>query len=167
MQSLDIISVNFWQILVSLCNLLILFFVIKKFLFAPVEKMLSARQAEIDKQYDKADEALSSAKHMENEWSEKMTSADNDADKIIKAASENADRQSRAIIDGAKSEASAIIDRAKLSAELEIKNAQDGIKREIVDVSTAISEKILEREINEDDHKALIDSFISEIGDKK
>ena len=32
-QSLDIISVNIWQILISLANLLIMFLILKRFLF--------------------------------------------------------------------------------------------------------------------------------------
>ena len=54
---------------------------------------------------------------------------------------------------------------AENEAALERKKAIDGIKREIVDVSGAIAEKMLEREINSDDHRALIDSFIENIGD--
>ena len=36
------ISVNIWNIVISLCNLLIIFLVVKKFLFGPVQKMLDA-----------------------------------------------------------------------------------------------------------------------------
>jgi len=43
MPTLDVISVNIWSILISLCNLLILFFIIKKFLYKPVRKMLAER----------------------------------------------------------------------------------------------------------------------------
>ena len=57
MQSLDIISVNLWQILISLANLTILFLLLKKFLYKPVTKMLVARRAEIDSQYSDAQNA--------------------------------------------------------------------------------------------------------------
>ena len=40
MQSLEVISVNIWHILISLCNLLILFLIVKRFLFKPVKKAL-------------------------------------------------------------------------------------------------------------------------------
>ena len=56
--------------------------------------------------------------------------------------------------------------QAKESAELEIKKAEKTIKDEIVDVSYALTEKLLEREINEKDHDNLIDSFIDEIGEE-
>ena len=57
MQTQDIISVNVWQILISLCNLAILFLILKKFLYQPVKKALARRQADLDAQYAKADEA--------------------------------------------------------------------------------------------------------------
>ena len=57
MQTLEVISVNLWQILISLLNLLILFLLFKKFLFKPVNDMLAKRQSEIDARYDAADEA--------------------------------------------------------------------------------------------------------------
>ena len=57
------------------------------------------------------------------------------------------------------------LNRKQAEAALERKKAKEGIKQEIVDVSACLSEKILEREIKQADHKKLIDSFISEIGE--
>ena len=48
MQSLDVISVNVWQILFSLANLLLLFILIKKLLFKPVKNVLDKRQESLD-----------------------------------------------------------------------------------------------------------------------
>ena len=51
MQNLEVISVNIWHILISLCNLLILFLILKKFLYAPVKKVMAQRRASIDESY--------------------------------------------------------------------------------------------------------------------
>ena len=48
MQFLDVISVNIWAILASLANLLLLTWILKRFLFKPVKKMIDERQKEID-----------------------------------------------------------------------------------------------------------------------
>ena len=48
-----------------------------------------------------------------------------------------------------------------------MKKAEEGIKKEIVEVSTALANKLLEREINAEDHRELIDSFIEKIGDEE
>ena len=54
MFNLDVISVNIWAILASLANLLILTWILKRFLFKPVKKMLDARRAAIDADYAQA-----------------------------------------------------------------------------------------------------------------
>lgn len=165
MQSLEVISINLWQILVSLCNLLILFLIFKKFLFKPVKKMLAERQAAIDGQYERAKEAEDSALEMKKTWDNKMESADTEADAIVKRAAAEAERQSRITLEETRVKAEQMIARAEADAELELKKAEDGIKREIVYVSAALSEKMLAREIKTEDHRALIDSFISSIGE--
>ena len=58
MQTLEVISVNIWQIIISLANLVILTLILKKFLYSPVRKMLAQRRAVIDTQYADADTAL-------------------------------------------------------------------------------------------------------------
>ena len=57
MQTLDVISINLWQMLVSLANLVLLFLAVKKFLYKPIKKMLATRQESIDKQYSDAEKA--------------------------------------------------------------------------------------------------------------
>ena len=93
MPTLDVISVNIWSILISLCNLLILFFIIKKFLYKPVRKMLAERQAAVDKVYSEADEALRSAEQDRLTYSQKLEHADSECDALLKSAKENADRR--------------------------------------------------------------------------
>ncbi len=164
MQSLDVISVNIWQIVISLCNLAILFLIVKKFLFKPVRKMLDERKAAVEKEYAAAEEAKQSAEKSMAEWDEKMKSAKNEADEIIRKASENAAILSNKMTAEAKEKADAVIRHAKNEAELEYKRAADGVKQEIADVSAAIAEKVLEREINENDHRSLISDFLGQIG---
>jgi len=105
MPTLDVISVNIWSILISLCNLLILFFIIKKFLYKPVRKMLAERQAAVDKVYSEADEALRSAEQDRLTYSQKLEQADSECDALLKSAKENADRRGSEIISDAQSQA--------------------------------------------------------------
>lgn len=165
MQTLDVISVNIWQILISLVNLFLIFIIIKKFLFKPVKKVLDKRQAELDEQYSAAAKAQAEADENRDLWETRLSAANTEADEIIKKAADNARSREDKMIADAKDRADSIIRSAQTEAELERRKAAEGIKREIVEVSGALTEKMLEREINTDDHRALIDSFINEIGD--
>ena len=165
MQTLDVISVNIWQILISLINLFLLFLIFKKLLFKPVKKVLDQRQKELDDQYAAASDAEQRANENRQAWEDKLSEVDAKADAILQDATDNAKYRGEKIVSEAKERADAIIRTAQTEAELERQKAVDGIKREIVEVSGALTEKMLEREINTDDHRVLIDSFIEKIGD--
>jgi len=165
MQPSEIISVNLWQILVSLLNLVILFLIIKKFLYQPVKNVLKSRQDRIDEKNNMADRYLSEAENTKAELEARLNDAENKADEILNEATVNAQRRKEKIISEARDEADAIVRQAKTNAELEMKRAESDIKAQIVDVSFELSKKIIEREIKEEDHHKLIDSFIEQIGD--
>lgn len=165
MQSLEIISINLWQILISLCNLLILFLILKKFLYNPVKKVLADRQAALDSQYEAVDDAKSDALKMKRLWQDKISTAETEANNIISNAVKNAEKQSDTILNETREQAGQILRQAEIDAELRYKKSEAEIKKEIVCMSTALSEKMLGREINTDDHRNLINSFISEIGE--
>ena len=165
MQSLDVISVNIWQILISLCNLVILFLILKKFLFKPVQKVTQTRRAELDDIYSEAKAAQTRADMNEKEWSEKLAAVKAESDTIIKNANERAARRGEEIVSDAREKADGIVREAQTQADLEHKKAQAQIKKEIADVSSAISEKVLGREISAADHRDLIERAIAEMGE--
>ena len=165
MQPSEIISVNIWQIVVSLCNLVILFLIVKKFLYKPVCKMLKDREELLAKQKDEARQCLEDAQSTKAELEEQLATAEVRADEILAEASAQAERRREKIAEEARAEAEAIVTQAKNEAELAKKQAEEEIKTQIVEVSFALGEKLIEREIKEEDHHQLIDSFISQIGD--
>ena len=165
MQTLDIISVNLWQILISLANLLIISLIVKRFLYKPVKNILAKRQAELDAQYEAAAEAEKSANESRAEWEDRLSTAREQADGIIRTATENANRRSETIITEAKDKAEHIVKKAGEDAVLTKKKAEAEIRREVADISVALAEKMLEREIDGDAHRDLIDSVIEKIGD--
>lgn len=165
LQSLEVISVNLWQIVISLANLVILFLIIKKFLFKPVKKVLKQRQTAMETQYTAAEEAKAQALADKDAWEQKMQNANAEADAMIQEAASKAQTRGDRIVSDAREKADGIIRQAQTAAELERRKAEDGIKKEIVDISAVLTEKMLGREINTQDHRAMIDSFIEGLGD--
>ena len=164
-QSLGIISVNLWGILISLANLLIIFLILKRFLWKPITKTMNQRQAMVDKQFADAAEAEAKANEDKAQWSEKLATADDEAAARIAAADETARRHGDRVIAEAKEKAQGIIRQAEAEAELERQKATASIRDEIADVSAELAQKMLEREINAEDHRAMIASFLDEVGD--
>ncbi|MDY6340597.1 MAG: F0F1 ATP synthase subunit B [Saccharofermentans sp.] len=167
MQNLDIISINIWQVVISLANLVILFLILKKFLFEPVKKIKAQRENEIETQYKKAEKARKEADDLKAGWEDKITTADQKADEIISEAVERANERNEIMLYESREKADQIIRKAKADIERDRREARETIKKEIVDVSQVISEQIIGREINMDDHRDLIDDAIDKLGETK
>jgi len=165
MQALEVISINLWQVLISLANLTILYKLVKKFLYKPVKRTIAARQAAIDEQYRAAAEAEAAANASREEYAAKLEAANATAEGIIHDAVVNAGRRGDRIVADARSKAEQIVRQGETEAAMEIKKAQESIRREITDVSAAMAEKLLKREMNMDDHSRMIDDFLNEMGE--
>ena len=165
-ESLGVISLNIWHILISLINLVILFLVIKKFLFKPVKNMFAKREQELADKYAKADDAVEKATADRLAWEEKLANAKNEADEIISNATTVAKKRAEQIVSEAGGQAEIIVSQAKVEAKLEIEKARSEFKNEVVEISTAVAEKMLEREVKKSDHDKLIDDFIAKLGEE-
>ncbi len=166
MQSLPVISVNIWQMVAALGNLVLLFLIAKKFLYKPVKNMLAARRNAIDSDYNAAQQAKEQAEADKQKYEDKLQDARAEADSVIKSAVSTAAAREKEILNQAKERADGIIRQAEAQAELEHKKAEASVRKEIVEVSSVLTEKLLEREVSADDHKHFIDSFIESIGDE-
>ena len=93
MQSLSIISVNIWQILISFANLAILTWIIKKFLFKPVKKVMDARRETIDSAYARADAAEAEAEEHRKNYAAAMAAVNQTTDQMINQAARDAERR--------------------------------------------------------------------------
>ena len=165
MQNLDVISVNLWQLLVSLVNLVLLFLIVKKFLYKRVKAMLKARESAIQSDYDDAAAAKQRAEADQLAYEQKLAAAKEQSDSIIRSAVGIAERREQEILDAANAKADGIVRQAEAEALLERKKAEDAVRKEIVEVSSLLTEKVLEREVSAADHQHFIDAFIESIGD--
>jgi F-type H+-transporting ATPase subunit b len=160
------IGVDFWTALAVLINTLLLYYVLKKFLFVPVMKMIEERQAEIDGMYLDAANARENALSMESEYKEKLSVAAETGANMVKEAVARGQLREEEIIRQANVQASAILEKASQDIALEKKKAINDAKDEISGIAMSIAEKVVGRELNGADHAALVDSFIDRLGDQ-
>lgn len=159
------IGVDFWTALFTLLNFLAVFFVGKHFLWGPVMNIIQTRQKEIDDMYSEADTARVSAKAMETEYKEKLSSAVETSERIVKDAVARGQAREEEILRKANAEADAILDKAAKDIAMEKRKAINEAKDEISGLAMAIAGKVVERELNQQDQKGLIDSFIDGLGE--
>lgn len=162
----NFIGLNPWTALFTLCNLVIVFLILKKFLFQPVNKMIDDRQREIDDLYNDAANAKSEAETLRADYDRKLTEAKSASAEIISEANSEANRRSEEILRQARIDAEALREKAGVDIALERKRAINEAKGEISRIALDIAEKVVERELDSADQERLIEGFLRDMGDR-
>ena len=159
------VSVNLWTSIFTLVNLLVLFLVMKKFLFKPVKKMIDERQQEIDNLYADADASKEAAASLKEQYEARLSEANAEKEEILRVAHRKARLREEEILKQAQEKASHTLRRAEEQIALEKKRALNDIKDEVSGMAVEIASVVLARDIQAKEHSALIDSFIENLGE--
>ena len=154
-----------WTLLFQWGNLLILYLVIKKFLFGPIQNIIESREKEVQALYDAAEQAKNDAAAMKEEYSEHLANAKDEANEILKIANKKATVRGEEIIRDAQEKAAAIVARADVQIEMERKHAFEEVKQDISDIALLAASKVVERELSAEEHERLIGEFIENVGE--
>ena len=154
-----------WTFVAQICNLFIQVYLIKRFLFKPVNEMLEKRKALADAQIREAEKAKADADAIKTEYEQNMKEAKEKANEILTTAQRTAALQSEEVLKEAASQAAALKSKAESDIAQEKRKAVNEIKDEIGGMAVEIAGKVIEREISEEDHAKLIDEFIVNVGE--
>ena len=154
-----------WTFVAQICNLFIQVYLIKRFLFKPVNEMLEKRKALADAQIREAEKAKADADAIKTEYEQNMKEAKEKANEILTTAQRTAALQSEEMLKEAASQAAALKSKAESDIAQEKRKAVNEIKDEIGGMAVEIAGKVIEREISEEDHTKLIDAFIANVGE--
>ncbi|MBS6194001.1 MAG: F0F1 ATP synthase subunit B [Clostridiales bacterium] len=165
MQVQDLVGIVPWTFIAQIANLFIQVYLIKRFLFKPINQMLEKRKAMADAEIQEAVKAKDEANAMKAEYEQNMQEAKNKANEILVTAQKTAAIQSEEMLREASAQAAAIKVKAENDIAQEKRKAVNEIKGEIGGMAMEIAGKVIEREICEEDHVKLIDEFISNVGD--
>ena len=160
----DFVGVNLWTMLFAWLNLLILYFILKKLAFGPLKNMIDSRQREIDDMYSDAEKSRADAEAMKADYEERMGNAKEESEEIVKAAIRRAQLREEEILREAEGKAERVLERAEEQIELEKKHMVNEVKDEVSKMAIDIASAVIERDVSEDEHKRLIDSFIDKMG---
>lgn len=161
----SLVNFNYWTLIAQLCNFGIQLLLFKRFLFEPVKKILEKRQAEVNNIYTEAEKANIDAQEAKQSYESHLAGARIEAEEITSKAVASAKAQGEQIVSAARTEAEQLRTKASADIELERQRAMSEAKGEISKMAVEIASKLVEKEIDEETHSALIDKFIDEIGE--
>ncbi len=134
-----------------------------KFIWPPLMGAIEERQQKIAEGLAAADNAQKSLAQSQDKVAEELKAARGKANEIIEQAHQRANQ----LIDTAKHDAIAEGSRQRALADAEIvaaaNRAKEDLRKQVSALAVAGAEKLLKREIDANDHKALIEDLAAQL----
>jgi F-type H+-transporting ATPase subunit b len=150
-----------WTLVIFLLVVLVL----GKFAWGPLLSGLQQREEFIRRSLQEAKDDREAAEARLAEYEAKLAAAGAQAEEIVDQGKRNAESARLSIEDKARDEADKMIERAKREIELAKQSAIKDLYATSSDLATEIASRILQRELNPQDHEKLIADSIRELGD--
>lgn len=154
-----------WNLLYTIINLLILYLLMRKFLFKPISEVMEKRQQIIDESLANAENSERKADELKAHWENEVKTVREQSELMIAEARNTARAEYDRIVDEADKEAGRIVTDARSSMNMEREQILSGAKAEIAELAMSAAEKILEESSTEAMNKSMYDKFLAETGD--
>ena len=151
-----------WNIIEAVANVIILFVLLRIFLFKPINKMKDERTRTIQDNLDSAEKARKEAEELRQQYDDSISSAKEEANKIIMKAHEDAEADKAAILKKSQDEAEEIVAAAGKAAENERKRIIQQAQTQIADLAIEAASKVVGANLDDEKNRRLVDEFLSE-----
>lgn len=153
----------FWTIV----TFALLLGVLWKFAWNPILGALEAREEAIRKTIDDAEALQAEAEALLEEHRQKLAEARSEGNRILDEARQAGESMKQDILEKARHEAERTVERAQRQLELETEQAIQTIRSRAVDLALKAAEKVLERSLEDADHRRLADEAVAELVEKR
>jgi F-type H+-transporting ATPase subunit b len=159
---LDALGLNPLVVLFHIVNFLILLFLLQKFLYKPVLKMLDDRALAIRESVEAAERMKQESAQADQERLEALREARRQAEEIVSRAMQEADRLRAERLQAAQEEAQRIITRAQQEATAEQQQAMQELRAQVADLAVAAAGRVINRNLDSETNRALVAEFLAD-----
>lgn len=152
------------NLLLTVVNLLVLLFLMKKFLYQPVLGVIEKRRELIEQQFSSAEAAKKEAEQLKTEYEGCLAGAKKERQESLLAAQAQAREEYDKIIADADEKAKKIVADAKKAGEEERDKALKQAQTQIAGLAVAAAAKIVSQTQGEQSDRAAYDAFLKEAG---
>ncbi len=159
----SVVSFNFATFVWTLGTFLFTLWFLSKFAWPALTKNMEAREVRITEGLRKAEEAEERARELAERQEQILAEARAEAKQLLAESRAAAETQRASLVEAAQGDIAAERERAKREIDLERARAVDELKATTVDLTLEASSQLLQRELNDDDHRRLVRGLIDEL----
>jgi len=146
----------------SVITFLLVFVVLRWKAWGPLMDVLDAREKQINEALNAAEKAKEEAAKVASNNEEVLNEARQEAQDIVSKAREAGDNLKLKLETDGQEKYNQMLTQAKEQIETEKQKALGEIKQMVVDVAISASEKVIQRNLNTDDNKKMIEKTVDE-----
>lgn len=154
-----------WNVVFTIINILVLYWILKKFLLKPVMGVIEKRQGMIDSQIADAEKKQSTATKLQKQYEQILGGAKNESAEILDQAKNRASKEYDVKVKEADQQASLILKQAQETIELERQKVLKSLKTEISKLALLSAEKILKEENTKERDQGIYNQFLAKEGE--
>lgn len=150
----------------TVVNLIVLFLLLKKFLWKPVTDLMESRQEEVKHNLDAAEAQRAQAEASREEYDARLSQAGREADHLVHQARERGNQEYQAILSAAQSDAKDLMTRTQAQLEADRASMLAGARKEVATLALLAAAQVTGRKLDSDDDRAMVDKFLTEAGER-
>lgn len=152
------------NLLWTVVNVLVLFLLLRKFLYKPVMDIIAERQKQVDDALAAAETSKQEAATALTSAQDKLRNVDNEAAARREAYEQQTEKEKQQLLADAQKQADAIVAEGKAAAEAERQHKLREADAQTTALARAMCEKLLERNLTAQDDARLLDDLLEKAG---
>ena len=156
------LGINLPGLLTQLVSFLVLFAILSKILYGPIQNVLNERTEKIRESLEAAERAKEQAASAAEQVAAEIATARVQVQTLIAEAREAAGKFREEQEERARGEAEAFVVRAKADIEQERDAAVEQVRQEFASLAISAAEQIVGKSLDESTHRQLIESTLEE-----
>jgi F-type H+-transporting ATPase subunit b len=162
MEGFASLGINLPLLVVFVINFIILFVLLRLFLYQPVLKMLDERARRTKEAMEMAEATKKQYEEARTEIQKQMEKGRQEAQAIIAQAIQTGERMKEEARQEASRQTQEMIERAREEIAAERERIVEDLRREFVEISIAAAEKVIRETLDREKHRKLIEETLKE-----
>lgn len=155
------------NLIFTVINLLVLYILMKKFLFDKVNAIFEQRRQMIDEDRAAAEAARVQAEAERADYAQKLETAEQEVEQILKDGRAEAHAEYNRIIAGAQQQAQKEIAKAQTAIDKQREDTMRSIKSEVGQLVAMAAGKIMEEDVSDEIGERLYEEMMAQAGEQK
>jgi F-type H+-transporting ATPase subunit b len=137
------VQIDWVTVIAQVVNFLVLVWLLKRFLYAPVLRAMDAREQRIAERMEQARAREADAAAAQREFEERMAALERDREEFVRRARDDAQAQRQALLEEARAEIAAQRDRWRNELARDRDDFLKAVRRQLAESSLAVARRVL------------------------